>query len=118
MITEQFAEKFRETVEAGDLDKIVQEYFSPNFESIEPAFTPFPHTKGLSQLKEKWEVFRGNIKEMHSRKVSKELVVQGDKIALGMSFEYTNPVDKRIQQDEIILYKVKDGKIISEQFFY
>jgi len=63
-------------------------------------------------------MFGGAIKELHSKTVSKEVIVQGDIIVIGMSFDYTNPYDERVQQDELIIYKIKDGKIISEQFFY
>lgn len=118
MTTQDLAQKLRDAVEATDLDTIGSELFSIDVESIEPAFTPMPHAKGLAQVKEKWGMFGGNIKEMHSKTVSSEVIVQGDLIVLGMSFDYTNPNDERIQQDELILYKAKDGKIIGEQFFY
>ena len=114
----ELGQKLRDAVEATDLDNILSNYFSEDIESIEPAFTPLPHAKGIEQLKEKWNLFTGAIKEMHSKSVSKEVIVQGDLIVLGMSFDATFQDGNRMQLSEIIVYEVKDGKIISEQFFY
>jgi len=113
----ELAHKLRDAVEATDL-ATVKELFSPDIESIEPAFTPFPHTRGTAELDKKWELFTGAIKEMHSKSVSKEVIVQGDIIVLGMSIDYTDQNDERMQQNELVIYRAKDGMIISEQFFY
>jgi len=114
----ELAKKLRDAVEATDLDTIGKELFAEEIESIEPAFTPLPHAKGMAQVKEKWGMFGGAIKEMHSKSVSKEVIVQGDLIVLGMSFDYTNQNNERIKQDELVAYKTRDGKIVSEQFIY
>ncbi|HAA12900.1 MAG TPA: hypothetical protein DCE41_14885 [Cytophagales bacterium] len=118
MTTEELANRLRDAVAATDLDTISTELFAEEVESIEPTFSPLPHAKGLAQVKEKWGLFGGAIKEMHGKTVSEEVIVQGNLIVLGMSFHYTNPKDERVQQDELIVYKTKDGKIISEEFIY
>ncbi len=117
MTNQELAQKLRDAVEATDF-ATVKGFFSTEIESIEPAFTPYPHTKGMEELDKKWSMFSGAIKEMHSKSVSKEVIIQGDIITLGMSFDYTNQNNERVQQDELVIYRVKDGQIISEQFFY
>ena len=118
MTTQELAIKLRDAVEATDLDTIGGELFASEVESIEPAFEPLPHAKGLQQVKEKWGMFGGAIKEMHGKEVSKDIIVQGDLIVLGMSFDYTNVNDERVQQDELVVYRAQDGKVVSEQFVY
>lgn len=118
MTTQEIAQKLRDAVEATDLELIGSELFSEKIESIEPAFVPMPHAKGIDEVKEKWGMFGGAIKELHSKAVNEEVIVQGNIIVLGMSFDYTNINDERIQQDELVIYKVEDGKVVSEEFYY
>ena len=118
MTTQEIATKLRTAIEATDLDTIHNELFSEQVESIEPQFPPLPHAKGLDQVKEKAKIFGGNIKALHSKSVTEDVVVTGNFISLGMSFDATLQDGNRMQLSEVILYEVKDGKIISEQFFY
>ena len=112
------AKKLRQAILDTDLETIHNELFSDKVESIEPEFTPLPHAKGIAEVKQKANLFGGNIETLHSKTVSEEIIVTGKYISLGMSFDFTTKDGNRMQQEEIIVYKVEDGKIISEQFFY
>lgn len=118
MSNQALALKLRKAVEDTDLHTIHEEIFSPNVESIEPAFSALPHAKGLDEVKKKAQLFGGQIKEMHSKSVSAEVVVAGDWISLGMSFDYTDVDENHVQMSELINYKVSDGKVVLEQFTY
>jgi hypothetical protein len=54
---------------------------------------------------------------MHGGWVS-EILVAGNYLTCAMGMEVTMKGVGRINMDEVCVYKVKDGKIISEQFFY
>ena len=47
-----------------------------------------------------------------------EPVIGGNHFAVGREVDVTVKGHGRIQMNEIMLYKVKGGKIVSEQFFY
>jgi predicted ester cyclase len=44
--------------------------------------------------------------------------VGGNHFAVGREMDITVKGFGRIKMDEIMLYEVKDGQIVSEQFFY
>jgi hypothetical protein len=117
MSNQALAQKLHKAINEVDLATIHNELFAENVESIEPHFEAMPHAKGISQVKEKANMFGGSIKELHNRKLSEPLV-SGDHISLGMSFDATLKDGNRMQLSELIVYKVVDGKIVSEQIFY
>jgi len=45
-------------------------------------------------------------------------VIGGNHFAVGRGFEITTKDFGRIKVEEIMLYEVKDGQIVLEQFFY
>jgi hypothetical protein len=47
-----------------------------------------------------------------------EPVVGGNHFAVGREMDFTVQGLGRIQINEIMLYEVKEGQIVSEQFFY
>jgi len=118
MSNQALAQKLRQAIIDTDLATIHGELFSEKVESIEYEFTPMPHAKGIEQVKEKANMFGGNIKELHSKTVSDQVIVSDKYIALGMAFDFTAQDGSRNQMEEIVVYKTEDGKIVSEQFFY
>lgn len=112
------AQKLRQAVDDTDLATIHNEIFAESIESIEPQFAPLPHAKGLAQVKEKANMFGGNLKELHSKTVEKEVVVSGNLISLEMSFDATLQDGNRMQLSEVIVYTVEGGKVVKEQIIY
>ena len=114
MSVQELAGRLREAIVNFDLDTIHNELFSEKVESIEPQFAPMPHAKGIQQVKEKAAAFGGSIEKMHSREISEDVLVSGNQIALGMSFDASLKDGSRVQLAEIITYKVEDGKFIEK----
>ena len=56
------------------------------------------------------------VEQTHNCNVSDPLIVD-NVTALALYMDVTMKGQKRSPMDELIVYKVKDGKIISEQFF-
>ncbi|MEM7552080.1 MAG: nuclear transport factor 2 family protein [Bacteroidota bacterium] len=118
MKNRELAEKLKKAIEQTDLETIHSEIFSEDIESIEPNFEPLPYAAGIKQVKEKAQMFGGNIQELHSKSITEEVTVSGDYIALGMAFDATLKDGNRMKLEELVVYRVKDGKVISEQIFY
>jgi hypothetical protein len=57
------------------------------------------------------------VEQMHSLKVS-DPIVGGDAFACSMVMDLTMKGRGRMNMGEICVYQVKDGKIVSEQFFF
>ena len=95
-----------------------KELFANDAVSIEPQATPdfSKETKGLSAIVEKGHKFDAMVEQLHSLTVSEPLVAN-NAIACTMNIDVTMKGKGRMQMSEICLYQVKDGKIISEQFF-
>ncbi|HEX5151658.1 MAG TPA: nuclear transport factor 2 family protein [Parafilimonas sp.] len=120
MTTQEVADKFYELGEANQWDKIQDELFSDDAESIEPpnaASSGLKTVKGRAALKQKSIDFNNSIEEIYGGYSSKP-VVGGNffSVAMGMDAKFKGM--DRIQFDEICVYEVKDGKIVKEQFFY
>lgn len=118
MSTQQIANHIAELCNKGDFNQAQKELFADNAVSIEPeASGGFEkETKGLKAILEKGKKFASMVEETHSCRVSDPLVA-GNVIALALYMDVTMKGQKRYPMDELIVYKVKDGKIISEQFF-
>ena len=118
MTTQEVASRFNELAQQGNWDKIQEELFTDDAESIEPAHSiGLQSARGRDGLKQKAEMFNSMVEEMHGG-YSSEPVVAGNYFAIAMGMEATMKGQGRIKMDEIALYEVRDGKIVKEQFFY
>ena len=57
------------------------------------------------------------VQEFHGASTTHPITA-GNHFAVGRSFDITTEDFGRIKIDEIMLYEVKDGQIVLEQFFY
>lgn len=118
MTTQEVANRLSELFKENKWDLVQQELFAENAVSIEPHNSPGLKTvEGLAAIKKKGEDFNSTVEEMHGGYVS-DLVVGGNFISCAMGIDATMKGMGRIKMDEIAVYEVKDGKIVSEQFFY
>ena len=118
MNTQQIAERLEELCNKGEFTQAQKELFADDAVSIEPESSPGfeKETKGLDTIFEKGRKFNSMVEQTHSCKVSAPLVV-GNVIALALYMDVTMKGQKRSSMNELMVYKIKDGKIISEQFF-
>lgn len=94
------------------------ELFAANAVSIEPMATPdFPKvTKGRPKIVKKGRKFGAMVERMYSLKVSAP-VVADNSFACTMAMDVKMKGMDRWRMSELCVYQVKDGKIVSEQFF-
>jgi hypothetical protein len=118
MNTQQIATRLAELCRQGQFEAAQKELFAEDAVSIEPHATPdFPkETKGLGAIVDKGHKFEAMVEQMHGCSVSAPLVT-GNAIALALSLDVTMKGRGRVKLEEICAYEVKDGKIVSEQFF-
>jgi len=72
-------------------------------------------TRGRAAIIEKGKKFDGMIEQVHSINVS-DPVVAGNSFACELKMDVTMKGKGRMPMRELMVYDVKDGKIISEQF--
>ena len=118
LTTKQIAVRFNELARQEKWFEIQDEFFSDDVKSIDPAGSPyFGYAEGKSSVRKKGDDFVKRIEAVH-RVFTTEPLVTGNHFAVGREMDLTVQGLGRIQVDQIMLYEVKDGQIISEQFFY
>ena len=98
--------------------QVQDELYADDVMSIEPEGAPGLRTvQGKQALKEKAKQFQDMIEEMHGGWCS-EVLVGGDYLTCAMGMDVTMKGMGRVKMEEVCVYKVKDGKVVSEQFFF
>ncbi|MEP7043160.1 MAG: nuclear transport factor 2 family protein [Dokdonella sp.] len=120
MNTEAIAHRLIELCRQGQGDQAQNELYADDAVSVEmegmPAGMPVI-VKGIEAIREKGRLFNADIEEMHGGSVSEPLV-SGNWFSVVMTMDATFKHRGRVNMQEICVYRVKDGKIVHEQFFY
>jgi hypothetical protein len=118
MITQDVAARFNELAQQEKWFEIQDEFFADHVKSIDPPDSPyFGYAEGKSAVRKKGEDFVKRIEAVH-RAYTSEPIVSGNHFAVVRETDITTQEFGRIQINQIMLYEVKDGQIVSEQFFY
>lgn len=118
MTTKEVADKVVDLCSQGKFQDAMALY-SPDIVSLEPGAPPGQsrEAKGIAAVEAKGEWWNAN-HEVHSVKVEGPLVA-GPHFAVTYKMDVTfKPEKRRFQMEEVALYKVADGKIVHEEFFY
>ena len=97
--------------------KAVDELYSDQCTSREMPGTPDEFVAGKSAIVAKNKKWFDSVKEFHDCEVS-DPIVAGSLFSCLMTLDVTFYGRKRMQLEEICVYNVADGKVVSEQFFY
>src|SRR6185437_13863906 len=119
MTTQQVADKLVQLCSKGKFQEAVEALYSNDIVSMEAGAPPGQsrESKGLDAVKAKGEWWVAN-HEVHSAKVEGPLVA-GAHFAVTFKLDVTfKPQSKRFTMEEVAVYKVADGKIVYEEFFY
>ena len=117
MTTQEVASKFYAYMQQGAFDKIYAELFSENATSEETPGSDWKIAHGMQEIHEKGNKWREMTEEMYGGTTA-EPVVAGTYFSCFMTMDYKPKGAERTNMEEIGVYKVENGKIISEQFFY
>jgi len=120
MTTQEIADRLVALCREGKYEQVYDELFAADAENIEmPQVSggPLGNVKGLDAIRRKGELWAEGIVDMHGGSVG-EPIVAGSWFALPMSLDVTFKDRGRVAMEELCVYRVRDGKIASEQFFY
>lgn len=114
----EVVERFNDLAKEEKWFAIQDELFAENVRSVEPVGSQyFKYAEGKVLVRKKGEDFVKGIEAVH-RRFTTEPIIAGNHFAVGREMDVTVNPYGRIQINEIMLYEVKDGKIVLEQFFY
>jgi ketosteroid isomerase-like protein len=119
MTTQEVAETLVKLCSEGKFHEAIEALYSTDIVSMEAGAPPggSRESKGLTAVMAKGEWWTSN-HEVHSVKVEGPLVA-GSHFAVTFKMDVTfKPQGKRFQMEEVAVYKVADGKVIYEEFFY
>ncbi len=119
MNTQQIAERLVQLSRTGEYDAIYDELFAPDAIGVWPAGTPEESpTIGIDAMKQKGKEREAMFEKLLWIHIG-EPIVANDHFAVVTWFEaiqkgQTEPSTHQ----EIIVYTVRDGKIVKEEYFY
>lgn len=103
----------------GKFHEATKSFYSPDIVSVEAGAPPGQsrESKGLPAVMAKGEWWGAN-HEVHAIKVEGPLVA-GSHFAVVFKLDVTfKPQSKRFQMEEVAVYKVENGQVVYEEFFY
>ena len=117
LTTQEVANRLVELCRKGQIAEAQQELYSDDIISTEPAHAPIKSAKGKKAVAEKGAEFAAMIETRHGGSFS-DPIVGGRYFSCSMTLDATFKGQGRMTMDEICVFEVKDGKIVSEQFFF
>lgn len=117
MLTSQIADRLVELCRNGQFEAAWTELYADDAISIEPEGSPSGVAEGLDEIRQKGEEFMASVETLHGIEVSEPLVA-GNFFSLSMVLDVSFKDKGRVRMEEICVYEVDDGRIVSEQFFY
>src|SRR5688572_24305648 len=118
LTTQEVAARFNELAKQEKWFEIQDELFADNVRSIDPGGSPyFGYAEGKAAVRKKGEDFVSRVEAAH-RRFTTAPIVTGNHFVVGREVDIEVKGHGRIQINEIMLYEVRNGEIISEQFFY
>jgi ketosteroid isomerase-like protein len=119
MTTQEVADTLVKLCSEGKFVEATKSLYSPEIVSMEAGAPPgmSRESKGIAAVIAKGEWWAAN-HEVHSVTVEGPLVA-GSHFAVVFKMDVTfKPQKKQFQMDEVAVYRVADGKIVYEEFFY
>jgi len=119
MTTQEVADKLVNLCSKGQFEEAMKALYSPGIVSVEAGAPPGQsrESKGIDAVRAKGEWWVAN-HDVHSVKVEGPLVA-GSHFAVTFKLDITfKPEKRRFTMEEVALYKVADGQIVYEEFFY
>ena len=117
MSTEEVANRLVSLCREGKVLEAGEELYDENIVSVEPENAPMPTLTGKPAVRGKGKQFAEMIEARHGGKISDPLVA-GNHFSISWWMDVTMKGQGRTAMDEVIVYEVKDGKIVREQFYY
>jgi len=118
MTTKEIATALANYCREGLWAKAQQEFYAEDIISIEPYATDNfeKETRGLKNILAKGDKFQSLVEEMHSIEVGEPILAENS-FAFVMTMDVTMKGKDRFKMPELCVYSLRDGKVITEQFY-
>jgi hypothetical protein len=113
---QEIANRLKELVSDQKFVEAYQQLFADDAESIDPLNTSGQPLKGLDTLLQREKDFLARIISIEKISLS-EPIIAGSYFTLSLQMSFEVEGQGHMEVEEICVYKVKDGKVISQQFF-
>jgi hypothetical protein len=117
MTTQEVANRLVQLCRQGKNADAINELFAANAVSIEPKGAPQEKTEGKANCLAKTLGWVANVETFHSSKIS-DPIVTSNYFACTWETDVTMKGMGRMQLNEVCVFGVENGKIVSEQFFF
>lgn len=117
MNTQEVANRLVQLCREGKNFEAMTELYADNIVSNEPEGVPDGVTSGKAAVLEKSRQWHETVEEIHGGTVS-DPVVSDDFFSCALNMDITFKGIGRMPLSEICVYKVKNGKIVYERFYY
>jgi hypothetical protein len=117
MTIQEIAAKMVAYCQKGEFEAAQKELLAEDVSGIEPEGANMPSTRGRDQMIAKGHQFQGMLEAVHGISVNGP-VIAGEYFSIALLMDVTMKGMGRINMDELIVYHVKDGKVVSEQYLY
>jgi hypothetical protein len=119
MSTQEIAKKWAEYCRTGQWDKAQAELYDDNCVSLEMEGAQGLPAKveGIEAIKMKGQQWGEMVEEFHGVEIEGPIVA-GNHFSAVMKMDITMKGRPRSVDEEIGVFEVKDGKVVTERFFY
>jgi len=119
MSTQEVANKWAEYCRTGQMDKAQEELYDKNCVSLEmEGAQGFPQrVEGMEAIAEKGKQWDQMVEAFHGVEIEGPIVA-GNHFTASMKMDITMKGQPRRIDEEVAMFRVENGKIVSEQFFY
>ncbi|MEM6843064.1 MAG: nuclear transport factor 2 family protein [Bacteroidota bacterium] len=119
MSTQEIANQWAEYCRQGQWGKAQEELYDANCVSLEMegAQVSSQKTEGLEAIRKKEQQWSNMVEEFHGIEIEGPIVA-GDHFTASMKMDITMQGRPRNTDEEVGVFRVENGKIVSEQFFY
>jgi limonene-1,2-epoxide hydrolase len=117
MNTQEVADKLVQLCREGKNVEAINELYADNITSYEPKGSHMEITEGKAAVMDKTNEWLEAVETIHSATTS-DPIVTGNFFTISMDIDVTFKGQERTMLNEIGVYQVKDGKIVSESFHY
>ena len=118
MNNKELIDRFQDLAMAEKWFEIQDESFADDVESIEPKDSPWlPDARGKQAVREKAMAWVNRITAVHSTFTTAPITSENH-FVIGRKMDITVQDLGRVQMDQLMLYEIRDGKIVKERFYY
>ena len=117
MTVHEVADRLVQLCREGKNVEAINELYDDNVASHEPKGSAVGEKSGRDAVLESTNQWIASVKELHNVDIS-DPMVSGNFFVCSMHIDATYKEHGRNAMDEICVFEVNDGKIVSQQFFY